>query len=251
MEYINKILTGDCVDILKQIPDNSIEMVITSPPYNVGIDYGVDDRKSYSDYLEFCKRWLNECYRILKSGGRIALNLPSTILQSSSSRMAYLTLDYVLIMRDIGYLDREWITWLKMPKGEVPGKSTAWGSWCSPSCPYLRDATEVIVVMDKDSHKRIDKKGENDITKQEFMEYTTNCWYIQPEKDRSHPAPFPMELPRRLIKLYTWENDIVLDPFVGSGTTAYAAKLLGRNYVGIEINPTFAYMAINRLNIML
>lgn len=248
---LNQIIRGDCVEEMKKLPAQSVHLIITSPPYNVGIDYGVDDRKDYKDYLSFCRNWLSECYRLLIDGGRIAINLPSSILQSANSRMAYLTIDYLMIMREIGFLDREWITWLKMPKGEVPAKSTAWGSWCSPSCPYLRDAVEYIIVMDKTTHKRVDRKGQNDITASEFLEYTSNCWYIQPEKDRRHPAPFPFELPKRLIKLYSWKGDTVLDPFVGSGTTAYAAKILNRNFIGIEINKQFVNMANEKINIML
>lgn len=251
MDYLNKIINGDCVEIMKKFPSNSIQLIVTSPPYNVGIDYGNNDKKDYKDYLSFCRAWLTECYRLLIDGGRIAINLPSSILQSSNSRMSYLTIDYLIIMREIGFLDREWITWLKMPKGEIPAKSTAWGSWRSPSCPYLRDAVEYIIVMDKTSHKRTDRKGQNDITKQEFMDYTSNCWFISPEKNRTHPAPFPVELPRRLIKLYTWQGDTILDPFSGSGTTAYAAKILNRNFIGIELNPEFVNLANNRINTML
>ena len=245
--FINKIIQGDCLEVMKDIPDNSIDLIITSPPYNVGMPYGTDDRKNYQNYLEFTEKWLKECYRILINGGRIAVNLPSSILQSSFSRMAYLSLDYVLLMRKIGFLDREWITWIKMPKGEIPGKSTSWGSWRSPSCPYLRDASEFIIIMDKKQHKRIDKKGQNEISSKEFLTFTSNCWYFPPEHNRKHPAPFPIEMPFRLIKLYSWKNDLILDPFLGSGTTAVACKQLNRRFTGIEISEKYVKIANRRL----
>jgi len=252
-DVIDKIICGDCIEIMKSIPDETIHMIITSPPYNVGMPYGVaDDTKNYTEYLSMMENCLKECYRILIKGGRIAINLPASILQSTKSRMSYLSLDIVLLMRKVGYIDREWIGWIKMPKGEIPGKSTSWGSWCSPSCPYCRDAMEYIIVMDKITHKRTDKKGKNDITSKEFLTYTSNCWYIQPESTgevrNNHPAPFPEELPYRLIKLYTWEDDIVLDPFVGSGTTAVTAKKLNRHFIGIDISQEYCEFAIKRLN---
>jgi len=247
----NTILQGDALEELKKIPDNVIDLIITSPPYNVGMPYGSNDRKNYHIYLDFAKNVLKECYRVLKVGGRMAINLPSSIMQSSHSRMAYLSLDYVLMMRKIGFLDREWITWIKMPRGEIPGHSTAWGSWKSPSCPYLRDASEFIIIMNKGQIKRTDRKGHNDITTEEFLKFTSNCWYFSPEHNRKHPAPFPEELPYRLMKLYTWQGDLVLDPFIGSGTTAVVAKKLGRNFIGIELNPDYIKMSKERINAML
>jgi len=243
----NKIICGDCLEVMQGMPDKSIDLTITSPPYNVGMPYGTDDRKNYQDYLIFVENILRELYRILKIGGRIAINLPGTILQSSNSKMAYLSLNYVLLMRKIGFLDREWITWIKMPKGEIPSKSTSWGSWKMPTCPYLRNASEFIIIMDKEQHKLIDKKGQNDITTEEFLKYTSNCWYFCPETNRKHPAPFPKELPYRLLKLYTYPEDLILDPFIGWGTTAVVCKELKRNYIGIEISPEYCEMARNRI----
>jgi len=247
-DYFNKIYNGDAEQVLKQIPDRSVHLIVTSPPYNVNMPYdNHNDTMDMQDYFDKMKKILKECYRVLVGGGRIAINLPSSILQSSSSRMAYLSLDYVILMREIGFLDREWITWIKMPRGEIPSKSTSWGSWRSPSCPYLRDASEMIIVMDKVQHKRTDNKGQNDISSKEFLTFTSNCWYFSPEHNRKHPAPFPKDLPYRLIKLYSWENDIILDPFLGSGTTAVACKELNRRFIGIEINPKYCAMARARL----
>lgn len=231
----------DCLEGFKDIPDNSVHLIVTSPPYNVGMNYkNCNDRKPYQEYLNLMKKVFQECYRVLIDGGRIAINCPSSVLQSSYSRMAYLSLDLALTLRSVGFLDREWITWIKMPKGEIPGKSTSWGSWCSPTCPYLRDASEFIIVMDKTTHKRTDRNGKNDITPEEFLKYTSNCWYIPPEHDRTHPAPFPVELPKRLIKLYTYPGEIVLDPFLGSGTTLLACRQTNRIGIGFEIAKEYA-----------
>lgn len=248
LQESGELYHGDCVEEMKKLTDESVDMVITSPPYNVGINYhNSDDAMPYNEYLAFVQTWLNECFRVLKDGGRIALNLPSSVLMSASSRVSYLSLDYVLIMRAIGFTDREWITWIKMPKGEIPGKSTAWGSWLSPSCPYLRDGSEFIIVMNKKSIKRTDKTGTNDMSKEEFLRWTTNVWYIQPEHDRLHPAPFPLELPHRLIKLYTWKGDVILDPFIGSGTTAIAAMRNKRQWIGIDISEKYHEIAKKRI----
>lgn len=245
---LDVIYNCNCIDIMKEIPDEMIHLIITSPPYNVGMKYGVvSDRREYNEYLDFAYKWLSDCYRILIAGGRIVINLPSCIMQSTKSRSAYMLLDYIDIMKKIGYLPREMITWIKMPRGGILGQSTSWGSWRSPSCPYLRDGSEFIIIMDKKQHKRTDKKGQNDITKKEFMNFTTNVWYMTPESSRRHPAPFPAELPYRAIKLYSWENDIVLDPFAGSGTTLITAKRLNRRFIGIEINFDFCKLIDERL----
>jgi len=247
MDILNKIICGDSREVLKNIPDKSIHMIITSPPYNVGMPYSVGDRNPYYDYLKLLEDVFRECYRILIPGGRIAVNCPSSILQSTKSRMAYLSIDILLMLRNLKFLDREMVTWIKAPYGQVPGKSTSWGSWRSPSSPYLRDASELILIMDKEFHKRTDKKGRNDISSKDFLFYTTNCWFMIPEVNRErHPAPFPLELPKRLILLYTWQDDIVLDPFCGSGTTCLAAKNLKRNFIGIDIDPKYVECAIRR-----
>jgi len=247
-EYLNKIISGDALEVMKELPNNSIHLIVTSPPYNVGMNYKQsDDRKPYLEYLKFLEGVFRECYRVLIRGGRIAVNCPATVLQSASSKMAYLSLDICLMLRKIGFLDREWVCWIKGPRGEILGKSTSWGSWRSPSCPYTRDASEFIIVMDKETHKREDKKGMNDIAAEEFLLYSSNCWYFPPETRKLHPAPFPEELPLRLIKFYTWKDDIVLDPFVGSGTTAVVAKKLGRRFIGIDISEEYCRMARERV----
>jgi len=240
---------GDAVEVLKHLPENFVDLIVTSPPYNVGKEYGdsVDDRKSYEEYLEFARGWLEGAYKVLKYGGRIAVNVPSCLQQSARSRYAYLAFDYVRIMREVGFIDMDWVVWVKSESGLPVANSTAWGSWCSPSHPYIRDACEYIIVMAKGSKKRMDRSGKNDITPEEFKLFTTNVWVILPARDKKHPAVFPRELPYRLIKLYTWEGDVVLDPFAGSGTTLVVGVELSRKVVGIEIEGRFCELAVRRL----
>jgi len=243
---------GDAVEVLKRLPDGFVDLIITSPPYNVGKMYGetVNDTKSYEEYLEFARGWLEGAYRVLKYGGRIAVNVPSCIQQSTKSKYAYMAFDYVRIMREVGFIDMDWIVWVKTVNGLPVEKDTAWGSWCSPSHPYMRDACEYVIVMAKGNRKRLDRKGRNDITSEEFRLFTTNVWMIPPARDREHPAVFPKELPFRLMKLYTWRGDVVLDPFVGSGTTLVVGLELERKVVGIELEEKFCEMAVRRLRMI-
>lgn len=248
-DYLNKCLHADCVELMNKLPHNAVDLVVTSPPYNVGKDYGqYNDTQQYEKYLKFVETFCNKLYRVVKSGGRVAINLPSSIKQSASSRMAYLSLDWVLIMRKTGFKDREWITWVKIQPAEVLTDSTAWGSWRSPSCPYLRDVCEYIIVMDKEQDKRTDRKGQNDITAEEFLKFTINCWYIHPSNlPKWHPVPFPEELVYRLVKLYTWQDDIVFDPFAGSFTTAVVCDDLNRNWICCDINEDFVKQGRRRI----
>jgi len=243
---------GDAVEVLKELPAGFVDLIITSPPYNVGKNYGeaVNDTKSYEEYLEFARDWLEGAYRVLKHGGRIAVNVPACIQQSTKSKYAYMAFDYVRLMREVGFIDMDWIVWVKTINGLPVERDTAWGSWCSPSHPYIRDACEYVIVMAKGSKKRVDKKGRNDITPEEFMQFTTNVWMIPPVRDKEHPAVFPRELPYRLMKLYTWQGDIVLDPFAGSGTTLVVGLELGRKVVGIEVEERWCEVAVRRLKMV-
>ena len=241
---INEIICGDAKRILRTIPERCVHLIVTSPPYNVGIPYeSYDDRQPYEKYLQEMEHILAECYRVLVKGGRICINLPSCAMQHTGSRAAWLTIDYVLMLRKVGFLDREFIGWLKSPYLSVWGRSTSWGSWKSPSNPALRDIMEYIVVMHKETPKL--EGEETDLTKDEFLEFTHNAWTIIPSTRmrKFHPSPFPFELPRRLIKLYSFVRQTVLDPFCGVGTTCLVAKELGRNYIGIDISERYCEMA--------
>lgn len=213
---------------MHQLVDNSVALMVTSPPYHVGKVYDTD--QTFEEYLDLLYRVFAETYRVLEPGGRAAINV------AGLGRKPYLNLgNYVdQIMLDIGYFPRGEIIW---KKGEGASGSCAWGSFKSAANPVLRDIHEKILVYSKGRFSRA-KKGVSTISKEEFMEYTLSIWNMRPEsaKKVKHPAPFPVELPRRLIELYTYEGDLVLDPFVGVGSTAVAAKQTGRHYVGYDLD---------------
>jgi len=254
--FIDQIICGDAERVLAEMPDSFVHMVITSPPYNTGIQYDShNDRMDYKEYLEKMKRIFRECYRVLVSGGRIAINCPSVIMQHTGSRVAYLSIDFLLALREVGFLDREMITWVKSGRNDElcslqpAGKSTSWGSWRSCSNPSVRDVSEFIIVMHKETPKLEGDKLMIDITANEFMRYTTNAWFMRPELENRnlHPAPFPKQLPYRLMKLYTYRGNIILDPFCGIGTTCLTAKENGRHYIGIDISENYCKIARDRL----
>ena len=225
---------------MSELPDNSVHLIITSPPYNVGKEY--DEDLSLEEYREFLKRVFKECYRVLIDGGRICINI------ANIGRKPYIPLHAFVIqdMLEIGFIMRGEIIW---DKGNS-GVSTAWGSWKSASNPVLRDLHEYILVFQKGSFKRERKNKEDTISKEEFLEFTKSIWTFKPEsaKKVGHPAPFPIELPKRCIQLYSFKEDIVLDPFCGSGTTCVAAYQLNRNYIGYDINKDYCKIAEKRLN---
>ena len=214
---------------------------MTSPPYNVGKDY--DEDLTVGEYLDFIGEVMREVYRVLVWGGRVCFNV------ANLGRRPYIPLHAYLIelFEGIGFLMRGEIIW---DKGEaVSSSSTAWGSWLSASNPLLRDQHEYIIVMSKGSFSRAGEGRESTITRDEFLEFTRSVWHIPPESARrvGHPAPFPEELPYRCIQLYTFKGDVVLDPFVGSGTTCVAAVKAGRHFIGIDVDEAYVHMARERL----
>jgi len=222
---------------MEELGDGSVHLVVTSPPYNVGMEY--EGRVSLRDYLGSLKGVLRECYRVLVDGGRLAINVANT------GRRPYIPLtSFVTVMcLEIGFVMRGEIVW---DKGAGIRSSTAWGSWCSASDPYLRDEGEFILVFHKGSSGR--GVGVSTMTKGEFAEWTVSIWRMLPEGRKvGHPCPFPEELPRRLINLYSFKGDVVLDPFMGSGTTAVAAVRAGRRYVGYEIQKEYFDVAEERV----
>lgn len=226
---------------LQEIPDNSVHLMVTSPPYNATKEY--DDDLSQKDYFELLREVFTETYRVLVNGGRACINV------ANLGRKPYIPLsDHISqMMTEIGFLMRGEIIW---NKGGKAGVSMAWGSWRSAANPVLRDTHEYILVFSKGAFSRKKPEGkENTITKEQFMEWTRSVWLMDTESARKvgHPAPFPVELPYRLIQLYTFTGDIILDPFIGSGTTAVAALMSGRKYIGYEINPQYAELAEARI----
>lgn len=243
-KLLNTIIDSSCEN-MKDIPNNSLHLMITSPPYNVSKEY--DNDLSLNEYLNLLKNCFTETYRVLVDGGRACINI------ANIGRKPYIPLsDYVSkIMIEIGFNMRGEIIW---NKSAGAGISTAWGSFQSASNPILRDVHEYILIFSKGNYKRERDKNEKElrkdnITKEEFIEWTKSVWTMNTESAKriGHPAPFPEELPNRLIKLFSFTNDIVIDPFMGSGTTAIAAIKNNRNFVGYEINKEYINLANNRI----
>jgi len=227
---------------MKELPDNCIHLMVTSPPYNVGKVY--DENLTLEEYLEFLNLVWSEVYRVLVPGGRACVNI------ANLGRKPYIPLHAYIIqkMLEIGFLMRGEIIW---NKGSSASPSTAWGSWCSAANPTLRDVHEYILIFSKGIfvRKNPDKRKAT-ISKEEFLELTKSVWTFPAisAKKIGHPAPFPVELPNRLIQLYTFDGEVVLDPFMGSGQTAIAAIQANRHYVGYETDQTYFALANKRIN---
>lgn len=239
---MNQIICSDALSALKKMEDDSVDLVLTSPPYNFNMDYDEHNDKSDSvDYLTTLIGIFEECIRVLKSGGRLIINIQPNYREYYPTHHAITT-----AMVDRGLIWRGEIVWLK----NNLKKLTAWGSWMSPSCPYLSYPFEFIEVFSKDTLKHIGDKENIDLTKEEFIEYVNGHWTIAPEtrmKKFNHPAMFPEELAKRCIKLFSYKNDLVLDPFNGAGTTTYVANLLGRRYIGVDISESYCSIAKERI----
>jgi modification methylase len=224
-----------------ELPDGSIHLMVTSPPYNVGKEY--DEDLSLDEYLAFLERVWKETWRVLVPGGRMCINV------ANLGRKPYIPLHAFITQQAIrlGFLMRGEVIWNKAASASP---STAWGSWKSASNPILRDVHEYILIFSKGAFKRQNpEKRPSTITREEFLEYNKSVWNFpaEPARKVGHPAPFPMELPRRLIQLYTFEDEIVLDPFMGSGQTALAALRSKRQYVGYEIDENYVALANRRI----
>ena len=238
-DIVNRIYNQSSTD-MHQLPDNCVHLMVTSPPYNVGKEY--DDDLTETEYSSLLYSVWREVYRVLAPGGRACINI------ANIGRKPYIPLNALISnqMSEIGYLMRGEIIW---DKSASAGASCAWGSWRSASNPVLRDTHEYILVFSKGQYNRPSKNKSSTITKDEFLEFTKSVWMFPAESAKrvNHPAPFPIELPRRLIQLYTYTDDIVLDPFVGSGTTGVAAYRSGRRFVGYDISSEYVSIAVSRL----
>jgi len=225
---------------MNELPDNSVHLMITSPPYNVTKEY--DDNLNLEEYLVMLKSIWKETYRVLVTGGRACINI------ANLGRKPYIPLHSYIIkdMLEIGFMMRGEIIW---NKASSASPSTAWGSWLSAANPVLRDIHEYILIFSKDSFTHSGKGKESTITKEEFLEWTKSVWTFPAVSAKSigHPAPFPEELPNRLIKLYSFKGDVVLDPFLGSGTTSLSALKNDRNYVGYDTNEKYIELADRRI----
>lgn len=239
-KFINNIFCKSS-EKMDELPDNSVHLMITSPPYNVTKEY--DDNLSLNEYVDLLNRVWKETYRVLVPGGRACINV------ANLGRKPYIPLHSYIIegMLSLGFLMRGEIIW---NKASSASPSTAWGSWLSAANPVLRDIHEYILVFSKDSFSMPRKGKEATIKKEEFLEWTKSIWTFSAvsAKKVGHPAPFPEELPHRLINLYSFKNDVILDPFLGSGTTSISALKNNRNYIGYDISQDYINLANSKLN---
>ncbi len=239
-EEIQDKIFNKSSEAMEELPDHCVHLMITSPPYNVKKEY--DQDLTLDEYRDLLRRVLQETYRVLVTGGRACVNV------ANLGRKPYLPLHAFIIedILNIGFMMRGEIIWNKAASASA---STAWGSWLSAKNPVLRDIHEYILVFSKGSFSRDGKSHESTIEKDDFLELTKSVWTFPAVSARriGHPAPFPEELPRRLIELYSFKGDVVLDPFCGSGTTCLAALKTGRKYVGYEIEPEYVGLAERRV----
>ncbi len=264
----NKVINGDCIEVMKTFPEGSVDLVVTSPPYGVNIDYDVhDDDMTFDEYKEFSKKWLTEAYRVMKDDGRLALNIPYEINRQTKGGRIFMVAELWRIMQEIGYnffgiVDLE-------EQSPHRSKTTAWGSWLSCSSPYIYNPKECIILAYKKHHiKKI--KGEpewvgvetfienedgstkkkmvyTDEQKKEFMNLVYGQWDYFADTKSLTKATFSMDIPTKAIKILTYKNDIVLDPFAGSGTSLVAAETLNRRWIGIELSENYTKVARDRV----
>jgi len=259
----NRIIQGDCRNVLRDMPDESVHLAITSPPYNVGLDYdGHNDHMSYAEYLAWLLPVWRELHRVLVDGGRFALNIAPTSIKDFKP----IHYDLAAQLRSLGFIMRTEILWYK----QTMRRRTAWGSWKSPRNPHIIPSWEYVLVFSKGSWTLEGDKKLADIAGEEFIKFSDGFWPIGPEtkgrqpflkslyptrrgrntvqaKRDGHPAPFPEELIYRLIKFYTYRGNVVLDPFGGTGTVAVVARKTGRHFVHIDLSKKYCQIAAQRL----
>ena len=266
--YTGKVINGDCIDIMSKMPINSVDLIVTSCPYGVGINYDVHNDDVYFDeYLKFTKEWLTEAYQILKDDGRIALNIPYEINRQDKGGRIFFCSEVYQVMKRIGYkffgiVDLE-------EDSPHRSKTTAWGSWMSPSSPYIYNPKECVILAYKHKHIKT-VKGEpqwtgvvteipqedgttkkkvvyEDMDKKEFMELVFGQWKYFADTKSLTKATFSMDIPTRAIKILSYKNDVILDPFAGSGTSCVAAEILDRRWIGIELSPDYCEISRKRI----
>ena len=239
----NFTLIHDDVVSTMLVDANSIDLVVTSPPYNVDIQYNSHkDDVSYADYLEFSKIWMSRCFEWLKEDGRFCLNIP---LDKNKGGQQSVGADLTTIAKEVGFHYHSTIIW---NEGNI-SRRTAWGSWKSASAPYVIAPVELIVVLYKNQWKKTSGSRVSDIERQEFMDWTNGLWVFNGESKKriGHPAPFPIELPRRCVKLLSYVDDVVLDPFSGSGSTLIAAVSNNRKGIGLDVDSKYCELARKRI----
>jgi site-specific DNA-methyltransferase (adenine-specific) len=267
-DYVGKVISGDCIEVMAKMPESSVDLIVTSPPYGVGIAYdSFNDDIEFEQYKLFSASWLREAYRVLKDDGRIALNIPYEINRQDKGGRILMVSEIWQVMKSIGYkfygiVDLE-------ENSPHRSKTTAWGSWMSPSAPYIYNPKECVLLAYKKTHiKKI--KGEpewvgevmdieqedgttkkktvyQDEHKKEFMELVYGQWDYFADTKQMTKATFSMDIPMKAIKILTYRNDIVLDPFTGSGTSICAAEIGGRRWIGIELSENYSKVAKERV----
>jgi modification methylase len=235
---VDQVFTSSS-ETMAELVDSSVALMVTSPPYHVGKDYDADT--TFREYLDLLTRVFAETYRVLEPGGRAVVNV------ANLGRRPYVPLASHIteIMIELGYLPRGEVIWRK---AEAASGSCAWGSWLSATNPTLRDLHEYCLCFSKGRFDRA-HRGTSTIDRDEFLAATLSVWDIPPESAKrvGHPAPFPVALPQRFIELYTYEGELVLDPFVGSGSTAIAALRTGRHYAGYDSSADYVALAEARI----
>jgi site-specific DNA-methyltransferase (adenine-specific) len=234
-----------CDDFLttKTISNGTIDLIVTSPPYNLDISYNShNDKMEYAEYLVFSRNWIEKSYNLTKSTGRFCLNVP---LDKNKNGQQSVAADLITIAKEVGWKYHSTIIW---NEGNI-SRRTAWGSWMSSSAPYVIAPVEVIIILYKNEWKK-DRRGNSDISSEEFKEWTNGLWTFNGESKKKigHPAPFPRELPKRCIKLFSYIDDVVLDPFLGSGTTLIECSLNNRIGIGVEKDLQYTELAIKRVD---
>jgi len=263
-----KIINGDCIEVMKTFPEGSIDLLVTSPPYNVNISYDVHkDDLPMEEYYEWSKDWLREAFRVLKDDGRIAVNVPNELnVQERGGRILFVA-EFWMMMKEVGFKFSGLVDLTEDSPHRV--RQTAWGSWMSASAPYVYNPKECIILAYKKSSKKLTKgvsqwlgtptevttedgKVKNkmiyrDEDKKEFMNLVFGRWEYFADTRSLTKATFSMDIPSKAIKILSYKNDIVLDPFMGSGTSAFAAELLDRRWIGIELSEGYTEIARKRV----
>ena len=239
----NKLICGDTIEELKKLPDSLVDLIVTSPPYNCNFKYdNWDDNLPWEEYLSWCRTWISECHRVLKDDGRICINVLVEMGVEGNTRRVSPMQEFLMMYQELGIKSMGTGMWLDKTRGKL----TAWGSWQSASAPYIYTAYEAVLMGYKKFGKK-QTKGEDTISKKDFILGCSASWDFKPETRGLTLACFPVELPKMLVELLSYKGDLVLDPFVGSGTTALAAKHVGRSYYGIDNSQAYIDIAKSRL----